>query len=142
MNCLSILNDLSELEKVRGFLRKNLKGLKISEKDYYKIELSLLEVCINIIRYAYPQDKGEIMLKTWQEEGKVFLEVRDGGIPFDPRKRKIPDLKEILSSEEKGGLGILLSRKLMDGFDYKRENNQNILTMYKKLKEVSALDSI
>lgn len=142
MNCLSIQNDLSELEKVRDFLKKNLKGLKISEKDYYKIELSLLEICINIIRYAYPQDKGEIILKTWQEEGNVFLEVRDRGIPFDPRKRKIPDLKEILSSEEKGGLGILLSRRLMDGFDYKRENNENILTMYKKIKKAEALDSI
>jgi len=135
METLRVPSDLGEVEKIRTFLRKNLKGLKISDKEYYQIELSLLEICINIIRYAYPQEKGEIMLKTWQSEGKVFLEIRDNGIPFDPRKRKAPDLKEIIRSKEKGGLGIFLSRKLMDGFDYKREEDKNILTMYKELKE-------
>jgi anti-sigma regulatory factor (Ser/Thr protein kinase) len=135
METLRVPSDLGEVEKIRTFLRKNLKGLKISDREYYQIELSLLEICINIIRYAYPQEKGEIVLKTWQSEGKVFLEIRDNGIPFDPRKRKAPDLKEIIRSKEKGGLGIFLSRRLMDGFDYKREDDKNILTMYKELKE-------
>ncbi|MFQ6052122.1 MAG: ATP-binding protein [Candidatus Hydrothermarchaeota archaeon] len=135
MKTLKITSDLTELDKIRSFLKKNLKGLNISDKDYYKIELSLLEICVNIIRYAYPKEKGEISFKTWHREGKIFLEIRDKGIPFDPRKAKKPDIGEIIRNEKKGGLGILLSSKLMDGFDYKRENNQNILTMYKKIKE-------
>jgi len=138
---LKVVSELEEIEKIRNFLRKNLKGLKISEKDYYQIELSLLEICINIIRYAYPEQKGEIILRIWRQKGKVFLEIRDNGIPFDPTKSSPPDLKEILTNEEKGGLGIFLSRKLMDGFDYKREKGQNILTMYKKLGKALAPDS-
>ena len=142
METLKVTSDLAEVEKIRRFLRKNLKGLNISDKDYYKIEVSLLEICINIVRYAYPQDKGEILLKTWQQEGKIFLEIIDWGIPFDPRKAKKPDIKKSIKNEKKGGLGIFISRKLMDGFDYKRENNQNILTMYKKLTKAGASESV
>ena len=142
MKTLKITSDLAELDKIRSFLKRNLKGLNISGRDYFTIELSLLEICINIISYAYPQDKGEIFLKTWQHDGKIFLEIRDKGIPFDPRKLKEPDIKEIIRNERKGGLGVFLSRKLMDGFDYKRENNQNILTMYKKIKEAESPESV
>lgn len=138
METLKISSDLAELDKMRSFLKETLEGLGISDKDYFKIELALLEICINIIMYAYPNDKGEIFLKVWQNEGKMFLEIRDWGIPFDPRKLEEPDIREIIRSEKRGGLGVFLSRKLMDGFDYKREKDQNVLTIYKKIKEAEA----
>jgi len=141
MKTLKITNDLAEVDKIRSFLKKNLNGLNISDEDYYKIELSLLEICINIISYAYPQEKGEIFLKTWQREGKIFLEIRDNGIPFDPLKVEKPDIKESIKKRKKVRLGIFLSRTFMNGFDYKRENNQNILTMYKKVKKAGAPES-
>jgi anti-sigma regulatory factor (Ser/Thr protein kinase) len=138
MNKLKIDSNLAELEKMRAFLRESFEGLNVSDKDYFKIELALLEICINIIRYAYPNDKGQIFLKIWQSEGKMFLEIRDWGVPFDPRELKEPDIQEIIESEKKGGLGVFLSRKLMDGFDYKREKDQNVLTIYKSIKEAEA----
>jgi sigma-B regulation protein RsbU (phosphoserine phosphatase) len=137
---LKMENDLADLDKIRDFLKKNLSGLNISDKDYFKIELSLLEICINIIRYAYPLKQGEILLKTWQDDEKIFFEIRDSGIPFDPRTLKKPDIKEIIRSEKKGGFGVFLSRTFMDGFDYKRENNQNVLTIYKIIKAAEASD--
>ena len=134
MNTLKVTGDLAEVERIRTFLRENLQALNLSDKAYYLIELSLLEICINIARYAYPEDKGEISLKIWQQQEKLFFEIRDWGIPFNPRKTKKPDIEEIIRKGKKGGLGIFISRKLMDGFDYKRENNQNVLTMYKRIK--------
>lgn len=132
MNTLSVRSDLSELNKIRAFLKSNLQILHLSEEDYYIIELSLLEICINIIRYAYPDEEtGEIFLKTWQEADRVYLEIRDNGIPFDPRHTKTPDIDEIMKTGKKGGLGVFLTRKLMDGFKYAREEDQNILTIYK-----------
>jgi len=140
MNELKVKNDMAEVEKIRNFLKENLRELNLSEKDYYKIEVSLLEIVLNIIRYAYPKEEGEICIKTWQKEGKIFFETRDNGIPFDPRKTEMPDIKELIKNKKIGGLGIFLSRQLMDGFDYKREDNQNILTMYKIIKEAGASD--
>ncbi len=138
MNTIRIASDLAELDKMRTFLKKSLEGLSVSDKDYFKIELALLEICVNIIRYAYPNSKGEIFLKIWLDKGKMFLEIRDWGVPFDPRGLEEPDIQEIIKSEKKGGLGVFLSRKLMDGFDYKRENDQNVLTIYKTIKEAQA----
>lgn len=116
-------------------MKDSLKGLNVSDKDYFKIELALLEICVNIIRYAYPQNNGDIMIKTWCEEEKMFLEIRDNGVPFDPRELDDPDIDENIRKEQTGGLGIFLSRSLMDGFDYKREDNQNVLTIYKNIKD-------
>ncbi len=133
MEQLIIDSEFSEINKVRSFLKKNLLNLNLSEEEYFTIELSLLEICTNIVRYAYPENKDKIFLKTWRDKDKFFLEIRDNGIPFDPREAKEPDIKKILKTEQVGGLGILISRQFMDGFDYKREHNQNILIMFKKI---------
>lgn len=135
MKTLKVQSNLSELNKIRAFLQTNLQIQNISEQDYYIIELSLLEICINIIRYAYPEAEkdGDIILKTWLADNKVFLEIIDSGVPFDPRFLKKPDIEEIMKSGKKGGLGVFLTKRLMDGLDYRRENEQNILTIYKDI---------
>ncbi len=132
MKTLQVKNDLRELDRIRRFLRRGLRGLELSEEDVYKVELSLVEMCTNIMRYAYPGSKGEISIRTWHEDARLYLELRDGGVAFDPRTIKKPTMREMLSGERMGGLGIFLARRLMDGFDYRREDTQNILTMYKK----------
>ncbi|MGD2245337.1 MAG: ATP-binding protein [Candidatus Aminicenantes bacterium] len=126
-------SDLSETKKVRNFLRKSLLDLKLSEEVHFAIELSVLEIFTNIVRYAYPKNKDRIFLKTWQEEDEVYVEIKDNGIPFDPSQEPEPDIEKIIETKEIGGFGILLSRKFMDGFEYRRENDQNVLTMHKKI---------
>jgi anti-sigma regulatory factor (Ser/Thr protein kinase) len=133
MKTLTVVSDLAELNKIRAYLKENLSALSISETDYYTIELSMLEICVNIIRYAYPEDQGNIHLKTWKDNNKFYLEISDDGIPFDPITVEEPDLEKMISNGQKGGFGIFLARKLMDGFDYKRENDQNILTIFKTI---------
>ena len=130
---LKIKNELQETEKVRRFLKETLRELDLSEETFYQIELSLLEMCINIVRYAYPQGKGEISITVWHQKGILYFEIRDWGIPFDPEKVEEPDIQEMIDRNHIGGLGIFLSRKIMDGFEYRRENGQNVLTMHKKI---------
>ena len=138
MKTLKVESKLSEINKIRLFLKDVLKGLHLSEEDYYMVELSLIEVCINIMRYAYPtQKKGSIFLKAWEKSGRFYIEIRDDGIPFDPKKTKKPNIKALLNSEKKGGLGIFLTRKMMDGFKYKRDDGQNVLLLYKKLNNMN-----
>ncbi|MDH4218538.1 MAG: ATP-binding protein [Candidatus Aminicenantes bacterium] len=135
---LKIESNLSEIDKIRSFLKDVLGDYNLSEEAFYLIELALLEMCINIVRHAYPDAKGEISLKIWSQEGKVFFEIRDWGVPFNPRDAQEPDIHEMISKGKTGGLGILLARKLMDGFQYKREDNQNVLVMHKKIEEAGS----
>jgi serine/threonine-protein kinase RsbW len=132
---LKIKSDMCEIEKVRNFMKDALAEFALSEEEFYLIELALLEMCINIIRYAYPDTEGEISLKIWPEEGTVFFEIRDWGVPFDPRDIKEPDVQKMISKGKTGGLGIMLARRLMDGFEYSREDSQNILVMHKKIEK-------
>ncbi len=138
MRSLKIKSDLSEIDKIRSFLKKVLGIYSLSEEAFYLIELAILEMCINIIRYAYPDTKGEIFLKIWSQEGKVFFEIRDWGVPFNPKDAREPDIHDMISKGETGGLGIMLARKLMDGFQYKRDDNQNVLVMHKKIEEADS----
>lgn len=134
MKTLTVRSALSELEKIRNFLRRYLRGWDISEEDFFRIELALVEMCTNVIRYGYPGGKGDFQVKAWHEDEKFYLEIRDSGVPFDPSRIKKPSLKDLATKERMGGLGIFLARKLMDGFAYRREDNQNVLTMYKKAR--------
>jgi len=142
MKELKITNELLEIQKIRAFLKENLKNTDLSAEEYFFVELSLLEMCINVMSYAYPEEKGDISLKIWQKEKKVFFEIRDWGVPFNPKKSRAPNIEEIIRDGKKGGLGIFLSRTFMDGFTYKRENGQNILTMYKKISDVKDSGSV
>jgi anti-sigma regulatory factor (Ser/Thr protein kinase) len=130
---LTVRADLAEVDRVRLFLRDNLRGLAVTEEEAMKIELSLHEIFVNVAMYAFPQGNGEASLKTWIDGGTFTVEIRDRGIPFDPADRPPPDLEEKIRRGTRGGLGVFLFKTLMDGFTYRRDDGENVLTIFKKL---------
>jgi len=136
MESLTIAAELAEIDRAREFLRNSLRGLALSEEEFFKVDLALVEICTNIILYAYPEKRGEIQIDTWLDNDRIYLEIRDRGIPFDPSRTKKPDIEDIIRAGQKGGLGIYLSRTFMDGFDYKRRKGENVLTLMKKIKSI------
>ena len=135
---LKVRADLAEIDRVRAFLKRSLAGLTLSEDDGMKVELSLHEIFVNIALYAYPQGGGDMALRIWSRDRTLFLEFRDRGVPFDPGNRPSPDLEENLRRGHRGGLGIFLFKTLMDGYDYRREGDENILTVYKAIAPAPA----
>lgn len=133
MRELVVPADLGQIDSIRDFLRQTLSGSRLGEEDLFKVELSVIEICVNVTRYAYPRGGGDILLKVWRDETEIRVEVRDRGVPFDPRRAPEPDLEERLRTGRKGGLGIFLYRRLMDGFEYRREEGQNVLTLVMRL---------
>lgn len=132
---IEVTSELCEIENIKNFLKQNLQALPVTEEEHFQIELALIEICLNIIHYAYPENRGTIQVKFWTEGPQIFLEIRDNGLPFDPSQSPTPDIEELIRNRKKGGLGIYLSRELMDGFVYRRDGDQNILLMHKKLSE-------
>lgn len=139
---LRVAADLRAMEKVRAFMREVLRDVDMAEEDGFKVELSLHEICINIALYAYPGGQGEILLKGWLEGDRACFEFRDTGVAFDPRPVKAPDLDEKLRTGRRGGFGIYLFRTLMDGFEYRREDGQNILLVFKRFRSAAPADSV
>lgn len=136
MESFTIAAQLAEIDRARDFLRNSVRGLALSEEEFFKLDLALVEICTNIVLYAYPKEQGEIHIGFWLDSNRIYLEIRDSGIPFDPSQAQKPDIEDIIKAGQKGGLGIYLSRTFMDGFDYKRRKGQNVLTLMKKFKSI------
>jgi anti-sigma regulatory factor (Ser/Thr protein kinase) len=125
---LTIRAALGEIDRARDFLRQSLTDIPLNEEEFFKLELALVEICVNVTRYAYPDGPGEITLSLWTVPG-VCLEIRDSGRAFDPRLVPAPDLEGLVSSGRRGGLGVFLARSLVDDFNYRREEGENVITL-------------
>jgi anti-sigma regulatory factor (Ser/Thr protein kinase) len=131
---LRVAADLKEVDRVREFLLAAIAGLSLGDEDRLKVELALHEIFVNIARYAYPRGrKGDMVLRIWQDETSLFIEVRDRGIPFNPVRKENPDLMVKLRRGLPGGLGVYFFKTLMDGLTYRRVGGQNILTVRKAI---------
>lgn len=96
-----------------------------------EIELVVEEALVNIINYAYPeQDNGDVEVKCGlDDQGRLLIEIRDKGIPFDVGSYSAPDLNVNFSENKIGGLGIFLIRKMADKVHYRRDGEENVLTL-------------
>ncbi|MGH7846312.1 MAG: ATP-binding protein, partial [Candidatus Binatia bacterium] len=69
------------------------------------------------------------------QAGEVKAEVEDDGQPFNPLEAPEPDTTKPLNERTIGGLGIHFARKLVDGFEYKRQGDRNLMAMKNKTEE-------
>jgi anti-sigma regulatory factor (Ser/Thr protein kinase) len=126
--------DLKDVDRVRKFLNDYTAGLGLGEEDRLKVELALHEICVNIAMYAYPRGPhGDMAIRLWREGKDLVIEVRDRGVPFNPVKKKNPDLLVKLRRGRPGGLGVYFYRTLMDGLSYRRTRGENVLTVRKAI---------
>ncbi|WP_455664920.1 ATP-binding protein [Phocaeicola sp.] len=102
----------------------------------YSIRLSCEEIIVNIISYAYPAGTaGYIWLNVTKEKKCLRIEIRDGGVPFNPIERQDPDISQELEEREIGGLGIFLVLQNMDNVEYRYEEGENKLILRKKIED-------
>lgn len=131
---ITVPAELGQVPRVRAFIHDYVAGLGLGEEDRVKIELSLHEICVNIALYAYPEGRpGEMTVRVWRDGGDLLIEVRDQGAPFDPVRKKDPDLRLKLRCGTPGGLGVYFYKTLMDGLSYRRSRGRNVLTLRKAL---------
>ena len=105
----------SHLKDARNFLNKVLKNTGLNETDQNAIVLAVDEVCANIIIHSECDNKQIIELNVERKGKKLIFEIIDQGIStFDINAYSGPELDEIIQSKRKGGVGILLVKKIMD----------------------------
>lgn len=98
------------------------------------INLVLEEAVSNVIFYAFNDEKRhEIIILVSLENEVLKIEIIDDGLPFDPTNRQMPDVTLSAEDREIGGLGIYLIKQIMDTVEYTRVDNNNILTLTKKI---------
>lgn len=130
-------NDLSAISLLPDFLRSVAGTYGISEKLLPTLNLAIEEAMTNVVSYAYDKGTvGEIRLNATYDAQLCELRftLTDHGAPFDPTAA--PDADTTLTAQERpiGGLGIFLVRQLMDRMEYRREGDDNVLTMCKHVE--------
>lgn len=123
------------LSDVLGFVEQMLDSFECPIKIQVALCVAIEEVFVNVAHYAYGEGEGNMSLGIgFDEESRaITFRMTDKGIPFDPLKKPDPDISLSADEREIGGLGIFITKKTMDSLTYTYENNENNLTMIKKI---------
>ena len=115
------------LEDVRAFVLSHSRSLSDSKRSY--MDLALEEIFVNICNYAYRGPSGKVEVTVFDDGDSVSLLFVDGGVPFDPLDRGEVSMDRPMMDRPQGGLGIPLTRKVVDEIHYLREGEQNRLKL-------------
>ena len=127
--------DLREIERLNRIVRQFGDLHEVPGRTLYAVNLALDEVVTNVVRHGFDDPAGqELVAEITVKEGEFITVVTDGGRTFNPLDAPKPDLDAPLSERTLGGLGIHLVRSLMDGVDYRREKEKNVLTLRKRIR--------
>ena len=123
------------LNEVQSFVEERLETAACSMKAQMQIGVAVEEIFINIADYAYAPDNGNATVRVEVSEEPVVVTITfvDHGIPYDPLAREDPDVTLPADEREIGGLGIFMTKKMMDDIAYEYRDGQNILTLKKNL---------
>ena len=132
---LDIMAENEILSEVQSFLGQCLAKVDCPAKAQMQLELAAEEIFVNIANYAYAPEKGRALVRVEVSDDPVTVTLTfiDQGKPYDPLKRKEPDVTLPAEEREIGGLGIFLTKKTMDDVFYEYRDGQNILTLKKKI---------
>jgi serine/threonine-protein kinase RsbW len=124
---LDISSRTDLLGEVRTFVTDAAKTFGFSADDIAKIELAVDEACTNIIKHAYHNDPAghiRLAITSAAPEGqpvRFIITISDHGVAFDSGAYRMPDMSQYFQKPRRGGLGIVLMKKLMDEVDYAAE---------------------
>ena len=131
---LSIEAITDNLPVVEEFVEEQLTSMGCSIKAVTQIGVAVEEIFVNIAHYAYAPEIGmaKISMELDEAARKVQITFEDSGIPYNPLEKEDPDTT--LSAEERqiGGLGIYMTKTLMDEVLYDYTEGKNKLTLIKE----------
>ena len=130
----TLKNSLSELDALAEKVEEFCEALGASMKTIFQAKLALEEIFVNIVSYGYDdQEEHLIGITLSLQNGVLTLIIEDDATPFNPLDAETPDLKCTIEDSKIGGLGLHLTKSVMNEMKYSRCENKNILTLKKNL---------
>lgn len=101
-------------------------------KSQMQINVAIDELFSNVVHYSGSSNMT-LILEVKEDVFTATLTFIDNGVEYDPLAKADPDVTLSADDREIGGLGIFLVKKTMDGMEYKRDGEKNVLKVTKKL---------
>lgn len=134
----TVANDLREIAVAADRIDQFCSAHGIPPATAYAVNLSVDELLTNTISYGYKDgEEHRVDLMIRRDGDLLTIEISDDGIEFTPDSAKVPDTAASIEDRPIGGLGIFLTRQMMDSFEYRRDEGRNIVTLTKKTRTAS-----
>jgi len=119
--------------KMMSRLQQVLSDNGCSARIVSEMQTACSEIFANIDMYAYKGSGGDVHITMDVIEGTIRVQFSDTGEPFNPLEHMDPDPVENFKNRKKGGLGIMIVKKICDDVTYIRDKDRNILTIEKEM---------
>ncbi len=131
---VNILQTSMNNAMVNDFVQEVCETIGFNEPNTSDIKKAITEAVVNVIKYAYPRDThGEVNIEAASNDMRLKFTIMDSGKPFDPTVRVDASDEEKHQSTR----GIRFVRQVMDSINYERVDGMNVLTLRKKLTDIS-----
>jgi serine/threonine-protein kinase RsbW len=131
---LRLYCDTAQLSDLRQFLEAILKQTQLSEIEHHQVILAVEEVCANMIIHSHDCNSKEFIdLNVISSQSMLVFEIVDFGEGFNILEYQEPEISQVIKSKRKGGLGIILVKRIMDKIEFESFENKNICRLYKNL---------
>lgn len=124
-----------QLKGIRSFVNEALNNHGLSDIDISTLVLAIDEVCANLIIHSHqcdPSHNLDLIINVKPNVGIAF-DIVDQGIGFDINAYIEPSVDELIERKRKGGIGLILVKKIMDDIQFVKVNNKNTCKLFKKL---------
>ena len=124
-------NRVEELRVLTQMLQAFLRPYQMPSSTLYALELSLEEILVNIVSYAYEdEDRHAIQFEVEVSEETIGMTFVDDGRPFNPLAVEKTPAAASPAERGEGGLGISFVRHMRDMMEYQRRDDRNILRLW------------
>ena len=132
---INISCEKAQLKEIRDFVSTSLSERLLDEVELNNLILAVDEVCSNLIIHSHdcnPNETFELSINI-KTNRQIIFEIRDEDTGFDISKYKEPSMEQIIKEKRKGGLGLILVRKIMDDVQFKSESGFCVCRLIKNI---------
>jgi len=125
----------NKLVEIREFVTGVLQSYSLTDVEINKMVLAVDEVCANLIIHSYncdPKETIEIAIDV-HEKDSITFEIIDRGLGFNICTYKEPSLTEVVRKKKKGGIGLMLVKRIMDDIQFKKDSDKSVCRLFKKI---------
>jgi len=129
----AVNNDAQRLPELAGFLKEFWSSARLPPEQSMPFDLALEEVFMNTVMHGAPAGTARVEVSLVLAGDRLTMTIADDGPEFNPLTLPAPDVTAGLDERRVGGLGVYLTRQMMDDVSYQRIEGRNRLTLTRRV---------
>jgi serine/threonine-protein kinase RsbW len=123
------------LKQIREFVKDSLQGHDLPELQVSQMVLAMDEICANLIIHSHQcrlEESFEVVVLVDKNKGVTF-KIIDKHALFDINQYQEPSIDDIVKKQRKGGLGLILVKRIMDEIELTTGPEKNECRLFKRM---------